>query len=74
MAKTLLIYSEPTIIGKHLCNIRTIYAYYDGLLRIDLPDVDQVRVGDLVQATEVISTSWIEPPDSLYIQKRPIAQ
>lgn len=74
LTKTLLIYSEPTKIGKSLYNIRTIYVYYDGLLRIDFPDVDQVRMGDLVQATGTISTSGISSPDSLYTQKRLIVQ
>lgn len=74
LTKTLLIYSEPTIIGKSLYNIRTIYVYYDGLLRIDFPDVDQVSIGDHIQATGTISTSGINSPDSLYTQKRLIVQ
>ena len=69
LTKTLLIYSEPIMIGKSLYNIRTIYVYYDGLLRIHFPDVNQVRVGDLVQATGTISTSGIHSPNSVYTQK-----
>ena len=74
LTKTLFIYSEPIIIGKSLYNIRTIYVHYDGLLRIDFPDVDQVRMGGLVQATGIISTSGIHSLNSLYTQKRLIVQ
>ena len=69
LTKTLLVYDESTIIGKSLYNIRTIYVYYDGLLCTDFPDVDQIKMGDLVQATETISTFSINSPDSLYTKK-----